>query len=460
MRDKIKIPPSANELILRLEQNGFSAYAVGGCVRDSLMGRTPNDWDICTDALPETTEKLFASDKRVIPTGIKHGTVTVINDGEAFEITTFRVDGKYTDNRRPDSVTFTPSLEEDLRRRDFTVNAIAYNEREGIKDPCGGLADIQNGVLRCVGNPAERFDEDALRILRCIRFACRTGFEIESDTKAAVHDRCGLLKNIAAERINDELLKMLGSELFYKKLAEFKDVFFVFMPELEKTDGFLQNNPYHVYDVFTHTVKALENCSSRESTVRLAVLLHDIGKPLTAADDENGIRHFYGHAEESEKIAKKLLTELKFDGCTKKDVCELVKYHDIPLSDDRHVLKRRLNKQGEKQLLRLLEVKKADVSAQNPALFAERMCELEKISDTLKDILSRDACFSVKALAVNGDDLIEIGYIGGKFLGDTLKYLLECVVSEKAPNEKEALSALAKRRLEEIKGGGFDKIEK
>lgn len=412
------------------------------------MGKVPQDWDLCTDALPEETIKLFSADKRVIPTGVKHGTVTVINDGIPFEITTFRVDGKYTDNRRPDSVEFTSRLCDDLMRRDFTVNAMAYNEREGLSDPYGGLEDIKKGILRCVGDGNKRFEEDALRILRCIRFSCRLGFEIEEKTKSAIHSRRELLKNIAGERIRSELVKMAVCDGFYKNLVEFKDVFFVFMPELEKTDGFLQNTPYHIYDVFGHTVRAIESCTSNDVCVRLALLLHDVGKPFTASDDENGVRHFYGHAKVSEEIAKKILTELRFDNFTKDEVCELIKYHDMPLSEDRRLLKKKLGKLGKERFLRLLEVQKADTRAKEPSIAEKRIEELERISRLTQELIMENPCLSLKSLEINGNDLLKIGYGRGKEIGNALNYLLECVVDEKVTNDKTALTELAKKYLE------------
>lgn len=446
MKNIISIPHKAKELIEALEKNGFCAYAVGGCVRDSILGRKPNDWDICTSAEPHETLRVF-SDRRVIETGLKHGTVTVLCDGEPYEITTFRIDGTYTDSRRPDFVNFTKSLADDLVRRDFTINAMAYNDRDGLVDLYGGKEDLENKIIRCVGDAKRRFEEDALRILRAIRFACQLDFEIEESTSLEIHRGKDSLKNISAERIQTELCKMVCCEIFPDMLVNFRDVFAVFIPNLSAMFDFKQNNPWHVHDVFIHTVTALKSCKSDELCVKLAVLFHDIGKPFCYSEDEKGIGHFYGHAEKSAELCDGILKGLKFDNETRNTVTELVKLHDVPVEADKKIIKRRLSKIGEKQLRRLLIMKEADNLGQNTALTAERIPMLYEIRDMLDEIMSENECFSVKDLAVSGKDLLEIGYKSDKNLGKTLNRLLEEVIAEKVRNDRDELLDFARKML-------------
>ena len=438
MKFKINIPADANELIHTLQNNGHSAYIVGGCVRDSILGRTPHDWDICTSATPSEMLEIF-KDKKIIETGLQHGTVTVVVDGEPYEITTYRIDGIYSDNRRPDTVTFTDKLVEDLRRRDFTINAMAYNDEEGLIDPFNGMEDIKYKKISCVGRAEDRFGEDALRILRAIRFAAQLEFAIMPGTDWEIHKQYKNLENISIERINSEFCKIASSDDFCVELLLYKDVFSLFIPELKDMFDFSQNNPWHIWDVFGHTIHAVEYCDSDDLTVRLAVFFHDFGKPHSYQDGENGIRHFKGHGKVSADMTDSIMKRLRFDNETRNNVVELVYYHDATFEVGKKYVKRWLNKIGEKQFRRLLQVKKADNKAQNLELSSDRITELSKIETLIDEILKEDECFSLKDLAVNGKDLIGVGYKAGKELGNTLNKLLQLVIDGDCPNEKEKL---------------------
>ena len=438
MKFKINIPADANELIHTLQNNGHSAYIVGGCVRDSILGRTPHDWDICTSATPSEMLEIF-KDKKIIETGLQHGTVTVVVNGEPYEITTYRIDGIYSDNRRPDTVTFTDKLVEDLRRRDFTINAMAYNEEEGLIDPFNGMEDIKYKKISCVGRAEDRFGEDALRILRAIRFAAQLEFTIMPGTDWEIHKQYKNLENISIERINSEFCKIASSDDFCVELLLYKDVFSLFIPELKDMFDFSQNNPWHIWDVFGHTIHAVEYCDSDDLVVRLAVFFHDFGKPHSYQDGEDGIRHFKGHGKVSADMTDSIMKRLRFDNETRNNVVELVYYHDVTFEVGKKYVKRWLNKIGEKQFRRLLQVKKADNKAQNLELSADRIEELEEIELLIDEVLQEDECFSLKDLAVNGKDLIGVGYTSGKELGNTLNKLLQLVIDGDCPNEKEKL---------------------
>ena len=438
MKFKINIPADANGLIYTLQNNGHSAYIVGGCVRDSILGRTPHDYDICTSATPSEMLEIF-KDRKIIETGLQHGTVTVVMNGEPYEITTYRIDGIYSDNRRPDTVTFTDKLVEDLRRRDFTINAMAYNDEEGLIDPFNGLEDIKHKKISCVGSAKDRFEEDALRILRAIRFAAQLDFAIMPGTDWEIHKQYKNLENISIERINSEFCKIASSDDFCVELLLYEDVFSLFIPELKDMIDFPQNNPWHIYDVFNHTIHAVEHCDSDDLTVRLAVFFHDFGKPHSYQDGEDGIRHFKGHGKVSADITDSIMKRLRFDNETRNNVVELVYYHDATFEVGKKYVKRWLNKIGEKQFRRLLQVKKADNKAQNLELSSDRIEELNKIESLIDEVLQEDECFSLKDLAVNGKDLMSVGYKAGKELGNTLNRLLQLVIDGDCPNEKEKL---------------------
>ena len=447
MKFNINIPADVNELIHTLQNNGNSAYIVGGCVRDSILGRTPHDWDICTSATPSEMLEIF-KDKKIIETGLQHGTVTVVVNGEPYEITTYRIDGIYSDNRRPDTVTFTDKLVEDLRRRDFTINAMAYNDEEGLIDPFNGMEDIKYKKISCVGRAEDRFGEDALRILRAIRFAAQLEFTIMPGTDREIHKQYKNLENISIERINSEFCKIASSDDFCVELLLYKDVFSLFIPELKDMFDFPQNNPWHIWDVFGHTIHAVEYCDSDDLVVRLAVFFHDFGKPHSYQDGEDGIRHFKGHGKVSADMTDSIMKRLRFDNETRNNVVELVCYHDATFEVGKKYVKRWLNKIGEKQFRRLLQVKKADNKAQNLELSSDRIKELEEIELLIDEVLQEDECFSLKDLAVNGKDLIGVGYKAGKELGNTLNKLLQLVIDGDCPNEKEKLLQEAKKFMD------------
>lgn len=442
---KINIPSDANELIHTLQNHGNSAYVVGGCVRDSIIGRQIHDWDICTSATPDEMLEIF-KDKKVIETGLKHGTITVVVKGESYELTTFRIDGKYSDSRRPDSVIFTSSLIEDLKRRDFTINAMAYNDDEGLIDPFGGLEDIEYKKIQCVGSAKDRFGEDALRILRAIRFASQLEFVMTPETSYEINKQYKNLKNISIERINSEFCKIAASRDFCVEMVLYKDVFALFIPELKDMFEFQQNNPYHDYDVYSHTVHSIEHCKSDNLVVRLAVFFHDIGKPHSFQDGEDGIRHFKGHGKVSADITDNIMKRLKFDNETRNNVVELVYYHDATFEVGKKYVRRWINKIGVEQFRRLLEVRKADILGQKEFYEQYRINKVNNIKQILEEVLQEETCFTLKDLAVNGNDLMSIGYKENKELGNTLNELLRLVIDEECPNKKEKLLEVAIER--------------
>ncbi|MCM1187102.1 MAG: CCA tRNA nucleotidyltransferase [Lachnoclostridium sp.] len=440
---RIEIPKKAQFIINTIMAAGFEAYAVGGCVRDSLLGRAPQDWDITTSATPSQVKSLF---DHTIDTGIQHGTVTVMLDREGFEVTTYRIDGRYEDNRHPQEVTFTPSLEEDLKRRDFTVNAMAYNEESGLVDLFGGLEDMQKKLIRCVGNAEERFGEDALRMLRAIRFSAQLGYSIEEQTRAAIRKLAGSLSQISAERIQMELVKLLVSpHPDYLRDAWELGVTRVILPEFDKMMETPQNHPHHQYNVGEHTLHALLEVEA-DKELRLTMLFHDIGKPASLVTDEKGISHFYGHPAVSEEMTSKILRRLKFDNDTIHKVCHLVKYHDYgnTVTPDMRVVRRAVNKIGEEAFPKFLQVKRADVLAQSMYLREEKLQSLKEWGNFYEEIMSHRQCTSLKNLAVTGTDLIAAGRKPGRELGVLLNALLEWVLEHPEDNQKELLLEKAK----------------
>jgi tRNA nucleotidyltransferase (CCA-adding enzyme) len=441
----IKLPDAVNKIISELNTCEYSAYAVGGCVRDSMLGKTPHDYDICTSATPEQMKKVFKAHKQnTYDTGIQHGTISVMIDGELYESTTYRLDGEYSDGRHPDEVVFVDEIEKDLARRDFTINAMAYNEKDGLIDPFNGQEDLENKIIRCVGNPNRRFQEDGLRIMRAIRFAATYGFTIEPETKQAIFDNKHLLKNIAEERKTTEFLKTLktaDAEL----LREYKDVFVEFIPELNDIFDFEQNNPWHVYDVFEHTIQALECCNSDDMNVKLAVFFHDIGKPRSFQDSEDGLRHFKGHGSVGAEMTDEIMRRMKFDNETRESVVQLVQYHAAQIKPEKAFIKKCMNKIGEEQFSKLLEVKIADNMAQNLEHSAKVIEELKNIEKMYCDILDKKECYLIKDLHINGKDLISIGMKPGKELGNTLEQLLEKVIKNPELNDKETLLEIAEK---------------
>lgn len=436
----MQISQGAEKAIKELKKNGYDAYCVGGCVRDMLLGNPLNDFDITTNALPEQILDTF-KDERTIETGLKHGTVTVILCNEPIEITTYRIDGEYVDNRHPESVSFTTSLKADLSRRDFTINALVYNKDEGVLDYFDGKSDLKSRLIRAIGNPEKRFEEDALRILRAIRFSSTLGFEIEAETKKAMLKCKHLLKSISAERIAIELNKFLLGKNVKNAILENYEILGQLCPEFAKMKGFDQCNRWHIYDILEHTAVAVESIPPILH-LRLAMLFHDTGKVHTFFKDENGVGHFYGHNEKSAEIVKKFLNDYKYDNKTKEAVYRLVKIHDTYTDEDEVLVKKRLNRLGEECFFDLLEIQRADNKAQNPNL--TRMEHFDVLEQIAEKIIS-DSCFSLSSLAINGKDLIEMGLSAGKRIGEILTTLLNEVIENKLENKKEAL---IKRALE------------
>lgn len=441
MKNKIILPEKVNLIIRTLQVHGFEAYAVGGCVRDSILGREPEDWDITTSAMPEETKALFV---RTFDTGIEHGTVTVLLEGQGFEVTTYRIDGKYEDSRHPTEVTFTRSLKEDLLRRDFTINAMAYNAKDGLVDIFGGMEDLQNGIIRCVGNAIERFSEDALRILRGVRFAAQLGFHIDEETRRGMQELAPTLQDISAERIQVELVKMLVS----KRPEIIRDAYELgitkeFLPEFDTLMETSQETPHHVYNVGEHTIHALANIRA-DKVLRLTMLLHDMGKPAFKTFDENGRAHFKKHAIESEAITKKILRRLKFDNDTLHRVAKLVLYHDYRMPATAENVRRAMNKIGEDLFPCYMEVRRADVLAQSMYKREEKLQNLDDIEKLYREIVALKQCVSLKELAVNGKDLLEAGVSQGKEIGEKLNDLLELVIEKPELNTKQELLKLVR----------------
>lgn len=440
---RIAIPEKANYIIKTITDAGHEAYVVGGCVRDSILGREPGDWDITTSAKPEEVKALF---RRTIDTGIQHGTVTVMLDKEGFEVTTYRIDGKYEDSRHPKEVTFTPNLVEDLKRRDFTINAMAYNDESGLVDIFGGLADIESKTIRCVGDARERFQEDALRIMRAIRFSAQLGYTIEEQTCDAIKELAPTLKNISAERIQVELTKLISSpHPDTLRMAYEMGVTKVILPEFDKIMETPQNHPHHIYNVGEHTLKALLEVDA-ERILRLAVLLHDIGKPETLTIDEEGLTHFHGHEAVSAEMSRVILRRLRFDNDTISQVTKLIKYHDYgnSVEPDLRMVRRAVNKIGEDIFPMLLQVKRADTMAQSEYMRREKLDNLEQWKILYDRIIEEKQCVSLKTLAVTGTDLIAMGMKPGKEIGEMLHKLLDVVLENPEYNTKEQLLQKAK----------------
>lgn len=431
-----ELPSQVQYALQKLNNAGFEAYLVGGGVRDALMGFAPKDFDITTSALPEQTEQVFAQ-HHLIETGLKHGTVTILIDGMPLEITTFRIDGSYSDFRHPDKVTFTVSLKDDLSRRDFTVNALAYHPLTGITDLFGGQADIKGEIIRCVGMPAERFREDALRILRALRFSSVLGFAIDGQTSAAIHTEKDLLKNVSAERIYSEFVKLLCGKNARKILEDYIDVIGVFIPQTLAMQDCPQNCVYHCFDVLRHTAAAVE-AAPAEPVMRLAAFFHDIGKPACRTTDEAGNDHFYGHCTVSAEITEQVLKELRADTKTVQTVAQLVMHHDTPIRETEKSVKRALNKLTAEGFYMMLDLKRADTLAHASACH-ERLSVLDNLKAIADEVIRKQDCFSLRQLAVNGDDLIAFGLTPGKKIGAVLQRLLDAVVDGEVENEKEAL---------------------
>lgn len=439
---KIDLPKQADLIIKMLQEKGYEGYVVGGCVRDSLSGATPNDWDITTNALPNEILDVFAGYK-TIDVGIKHGTVAVIMDNDSFEITTYRVDGPYRDYRRPEKVSFSSKLKDDLKRRDFTVNAMAYNHDKGIIDYFNGQEDLKYQAIRCVGNPDKRFSEDALRMLRALRFASVLGYTIEPNTSSAIKKNKELLSNIASERVAGELNKLLCGENADYILRRYKEIFAVIIPEVEIMFGYNQNNPHHNKSLWNHTASAVKFIE-QDPVLRMTMLLHDIGKPLTEAVDEKGISHFKGHQVLSGAMANNILKRLNYSNDFIKNVLILIEYHDTRFNGSKKHIKKILSQIGIYTFYQLLKVQQADLLAQSTYQRAAKQKNLDQTKAELTNIIMGGECFSLTDLNINGKDLIRLGVDKGVKIGNTLQYLLELVINEEIANEKSKLLAKAK----------------
>ncbi|MBE6903134.1 MAG: HD domain-containing protein [Ruminococcaceae bacterium] len=437
----MNLPEYIKLILQRFEKNNIPAYAVGGCVRDMIMGKEPNDYDITTQALPQQIKELFF-DVPVIETGIKHGTVTLLWENKPVEITTYRIDGKYLNNRRPENVEFTLDLKDDLCRRDFTINAMAYSLDGKLIDLFGGKQDIENKIIKCVGEPDKRFEEDALRILRALRFASTLGFETDKKTADSILKNYPLLKNISAERIFSEFKKILCGKNVKNILLQFSDVFAEIIPQVKESIGFLQNNPHHIYDVYTHSAYVVEN-SPPDEISRLSAFFHDIGKPFCYTEDQIGTGHFHGHAKISKELCNKALNALKADNKTKALVCQIVENHDYQIIPEEKYVRRFLAKNNYEQSMRILALKRAE-SFSKAVLDDDRSKYVDTIEALIEKIVAQEDCLNLKALKINGHDLIE-NNIKGKKIGQTLNLLLKLVIDKEIENEKEALLNKAKQ---------------
>ena len=441
---KIELPRKVVLIIKNLQRHGYDAYAVGGCVRDSILNRKPEDWDITTSAKPEQVKRIF---RRTVDTGIEHGTVTVLIGKDGFEVTTYRVDGLYEDGRHPKEVTFTSRLEEDLKRRDFTINAMAYNDDERLVDAFGGMRDLNYHLIRCVGDPKERFSEDALRILRAVRFSAQLAFPIEPETAEAIKSLAPNLEKISAERIQAELVKLLVSD-HPERIQDACELGItkVVLPEWDDMVGVKQNTPHHKYDVAAHTVHALQNVKN-DKVLRLTMLFHDIGKPVMKTTDENGRDHFKGHAIASEQIAKTVMKRLKFDNDTIRKVTKLVAYHDYRMEPTGANVRRAMHEIGVELFPYYLAVRLADTKAQSSYERRGKLENIIQIRELYRNALRNKECVTLKDLAVTGTDLINLGIAPGKELGTLLNELLDMVIEDPAWNQKGKLCDYVKERF-------------
>ncbi len=439
----IRLPADVAALLAMLRDAGFPAYTVGGCVRDALLGITPHDWDICTSALPAQMQQVFRG-LHTVETGLKHGTLTVVVNHVPYEITTFRVDGAYTDHRHPDAVSFVDNIAEDLSRRDFTINAMAWSPDAGLVDLFGGREDLAAGIIRCVGEPALRFDEDALRVLRALRFASVYDFTVDPATDAAARKLAPSLSGVAGERIREELMKLLCGPGAGRILRAYPDILSEIIPEIRPMVGYDQQNHHHSYDLWEHTVRAVENMPP-EADLRLAMLLHDTGKPRVRTTDEHGEGHYRGHQQASAEIAARAADTLRLDNATRNRVLLLVRYHDIPLRTesgeinlDRSFLLRKLNRFGETDLRDLIRIHRADRIATGYSSPEREDRRMKERLDALDALLAEKPCYTLKDLAVNGHDLQAAG-LRGKEIGETLQRLLEDVMDGRVENSRDAL---------------------
>ena len=431
------LPKEVREIFNVLRKSNYEAYVVGGCVRDSLLGKQPKDWDICTNATPDIVMSLFSS-YHVIPTGLQHGTVTVMVNKQGFEITTYRIDGEYEDGRHPNNVVFTRNLAMDLERRDFTINALAYSDEEGIVDIFNGIEDLRNGVIRCVGDAEKRFSEDALRIMRAMRFASVLGFRIEEQTKTEMLKLYPNLSNVSKERINTELSKLICGKSKYSVCKEYSEILGFIIPELRSIFGFSQNNPYHNLDVWDHTLMVVKNIASSDLCLNLAALFHDIGKP-DSYSEENGVGHFYGHSVISAEKTEKILRNLKFSNEIISEVVLLVEYHNSDISVTKKYIRRMLGKMTKEQFYKLIQLKKADDKGKVFHKQLEGLVKLEQLNSLFMNFDTESECFTLKQLNLNGQKLKEMGIKAGPQMGLILNDVLNKVMNEELENDSEIL---------------------
>lgn len=444
----IFIPNYVETALRLLNDNGYKAYIVGGCVRDIVLGRNINDYDICTSSLPEQTKLVF-SKYNVIETGIDHGTVTVVIDGHYLEITTLRVDKSYSDGRHPDAVEFTSDIVADLSRRDFTVNAIAYTKSAGIIDPFNGMNDIDNKLIRCVGSPDRRFKEDGLRILRAFRFASVLGFNIESKTEISAFNSLSLLDKISYERIRDEFLKLIVGDNAKQILLKYPYIISKIIPEMSAELGFDQNNPHHDFDLYTHSVYTATSLK-KDPILRLCGLIHDIGKTETKTTDENGVSHYFSHAKVGSDIVRKICNRLRLSNNDKNRIIKLIEHHDYVIDETPKSVKRKINKLGVEIMNDLLDLQLADNISQKYEVDKRKILHNEKIRIILSQILYEEQCYNLGMLKINGYDLMNLGY-SGKQIGKALRLLLDAVVNGECENDLKALSLYLKKSDNEIR---------
>ena len=442
---KVELPVDVKNIIETLEANGYEAFAVGGCVRDTLLLRVPGDWDITTSAKPEEVKALFT---HTIDTGIQHGTVTVMKNHVGYEVTTYRIDGEYEDARHPKEVIFTANLVEDLKRRDFTINAMAYNDRAGVVDEFDGIQDLEDKVIRCVGNPKERFSEDALRMLRAVRFAAQLGFTIEDATKEAIKELAPTLSKVSKERIAVELIKILTSDHPEEIRTAYElGLTRVFMPEFDVAMETTQNNPHHKYTVGEHSIVAMQYVRP-ERMIRLIMLLHDLAKPVVLTTDDKGYAHFVGHTQAGADMAKAILKRLKFDNATIDFVYRMVKHHDDrPPMDNMALVRRRISEIGLGNMPMMIEIKRADIWAQSDYEYASKMAYVDDLEKAYKEVLEKNYCVDKKALSVNGRDLIAMGMKPGENMGVVLDLLFDMVLNDPELNEREKLLERANKLI-------------
>lgn len=444
----IVLPKNVKLIIDILNKNNFEAFIVGGCVRDSIIGLTPHDWDICTNAKPEEIKKCFEF-FNTFDSGIKHGTISIVIDSEVYEVTTYRIDGTYSDNRRPDSVTFTSDIAKDLARRDFTINAMAYNEQCGLIDPYSGRNDLLDKIIRCVGNPDFRFNEDALRIIRALRFASVYDFEIENETSKSICKNADLLKNIAVERISLEFNKLLCGNGAEEILNNYRDVIAVFIPEIKPMFDYSQHTKHHNRDLWRHTTYSV-NSIDKMPLLRMSMLLHDIGKPKACKRDEDGTCHFKGHPKYSAEMAEIILRRLKYPTDFIETCVTLIKYHDVRFSGSKRQLRHVMSAIGDKNVELLLKIQRADIMAQSDYKHKEKLEKLDLACRVYEEVLADKDCFTLKQLRINGNDIKKLGVTEGVKIGKILKMLLSLVIEDKLENEKSALLNKAEEIRDEI----------